>query len=71
MRTRPRFFDLEGCTHIGVHVEPIVSRRLAKVTDLVTGHAPVLNRLEASDFRKNWIAARGMPVLNMMNSAEV
>lgn len=40
---RCAFFRREGCTHVGVHVEPVVSRRLAKVTDLVVSYRPVLN----------------------------
>jgi len=44
---RPRLFGYEGCTHIGVHVEPVVSRRLSKVTDLVASYAPFLNGVKA------------------------
>jgi len=42
---RRQLFAGVGCTHIGVHVEPVVSRRLAKVTDLVVSYAPLLNGL--------------------------
>ena len=48
---RRRLFAGDGCTHIGMQpllsltkdVEPVVSRRLAKVTDLVASYAPLLN----------------------------
>ncbi len=36
-------FDREGRTHIGVHIEPTMSRRRSKETDLIASYAPVLN----------------------------
>ena len=36
-------FDREGKTHVGVHIEPVVSRRHAKETNLIARYAPVLN----------------------------
>ncbi len=46
-------FDREGITHIGVHIEPVMSRRHAKETDLIASYAPVLNsRRQVSGYRR-------------------
>jgi len=39
-------FAREGRTHIGVHIEPVMSRRHSKETDLVASYAPVLNLMK-------------------------
>ncbi|HHJ35270.1 MAG TPA: hypothetical protein ENJ87_05860 [Gammaproteobacteria bacterium] len=38
-----RAFSEAGRTHVGVHIEPVISRRYAKQMDLVMNFAPDLN----------------------------
>lgn len=36
-------FERAGKTHIGVHIEPVISKRYAKQMDLIVNFAPELN----------------------------
>lgn len=44
-------FDSVGITHIGVHVEPVVSKRHTKKMDLVASYTPELN-LSSAEFER-------------------
>jgi len=42
-------FEAEGKTHIGIHVEPVMSKRHSKKMDLVSSYTPALN-LSSAEF---------------------